>query len=271
MRSPLLLLSAALMVLSGCSLFDFRNDKTLSVASGEAFELREGEGVAIGHEAVRFEYVQKTDESRCPADVRCFSEGSVSTAVRLTIGRRTPVAFTLTGFVYGDTRSVLRTRPIQDTLGYRIELLAVAPYPISTQPDVQHSVATFRVSVLEEAPPSGSFVLNEGESISFDSGNGRFQFLDTPSDSRCPIDVDCIWAGEVSTLLEVQFGQAELFRFTLTGHVPGEITGLDQEIATLDTLGYRFEMLAVSPYPDTRVQHPPSTVGTFLIHKTVSD
>lgn len=110
------------------------------------------------------------------------------------------------------------------------------------------------------------FRLREGQSATFGDG-GTFQFIAKRDDSRCPIDVVCIVAGQVSTHVEMSIGRRAAVPFTLTGHVAGDFDAEDGRDAypAVDTLGYRFELLAVAPYPDTRVEEPRRTVATFRI------
>jgi hypothetical protein len=59
-------------------------------------------------------------------------------------------------------------------------------------------------------------------------------------DSRCPTDVDCIWAGEVKAVLEVNGMSMTL---GLSPNIEVEPSG------SVD--GYIIELLAVTPYPQS--------------------
>ena len=57
------------------------------------------------------------------------------------------------------------------------------------------------------------------------------------NDSRCPTDVDCIWAGKADVKIKVESPVSETF----------VLSTLDDKI---DTVGnYSFELIDVSPYP----------------------
>ena len=59
----------------------------------------------------------------------------------------------------------------------------------------------------QPAPASASlgqaFSLNVGQSVSFPGQNLEIKFLDLIGDSRCPINVVCIWAGEATCQVEI--------------------------------------------------------------------
>ncbi len=59
------------------------------------------------------------------------------------------------------------------------------------------------------------------------------------NDSRCPKGVQCIWEGKADVTLDVSVKQ-ENIQFGLSTYVKSSI----------DTLGYKFTLLEVSPYPD---------------------
>lgn len=75
------------------------------------------------------------------------------------------------------------------------------------------------------------------------------EFEDVLTDSRCPLQAECVWAGEV----EVQLGlshesfDSATVKMKLTGYVTRKDT---LQHAVLDTLGYRFTLMEVDPYPE---------------------
>jgi hypothetical protein len=54
------------------------------------------------------------------------------------------------------------------------------------------------------APSAHEFELKDGQSVSFDGGRLRIRFVRVASDSRCPVDVECVWAGNAEVLLELR-------------------------------------------------------------------
>ncbi len=47
------------------------------------------------------------------------------------------------------------------------------------------------------------FNIKVGRVVTLDGGNLRVRLVRVASDSRCPVDVDCVWAGNAEVLFEV--------------------------------------------------------------------
>jgi hypothetical protein len=47
------------------------------------------------------------------------------------------------------------------------------------------------------------FKIKAGQVVTLDGGALRVRFVRVSSDSRCPVDVDCVWAGNAELLFEV--------------------------------------------------------------------
>lgn len=69
----------------------------------------------------------------------------------------------------------------------------------------------------------------------------RLTFLDVLGDSRCPVDVTCIRAGEATLLLGIELEQGETLEETID--VPPNAR------VAFDVPGYRVEILALEPEP----------------------
>ncbi|HEX8115889.1 MAG TPA: hypothetical protein VF521_01330 [Pyrinomonadaceae bacterium] len=54
------------------------------------------------------------------------------------------------------------------------------------------------------APAAHEFELRAGQSTTFDRGRLRIRFVRVASDSRCPLDVQCVWAGNAEVILELR-------------------------------------------------------------------
>lgn len=54
------------------------------------------------------------------------------------------------------------------------------------------------------APPNEEFTLVVGQTAAVDAGALRIKFIRVVSDSRCPSDVDCVWAGNAQIEIEVR-------------------------------------------------------------------
>lgn len=78
----------------------------------------------------------------------------------------------------------------------------------------------------------------------------RFCF-DSVYDSRCPANVECVWAGEAIVKLSLQIGINEKLSFKLStlNHPP-----TFRNDTTIS--GYRIKLLKVSPYPGDNSNEP---------------
>ena len=96
------------------------------------------------------------------------------------------------------------------------------------------------------APEPPSTVLGVGESIDLGGGE-RLTFTGVVQDSRCPVDVQCVWAGEAVLAFALTGGGTTVERSI--GFSPGgEASGV---------LGsYRVTVLAVAPEPKSTVPIP---------------
>ncbi len=100
------------------------------------------------------------------------------------------------------------------------------------------------IPALRVVPPS-DVVLAEGQSAEIALPGAptplTVKFSRVVTDSRCPQDVQCIWAGEVAVLL------------TYSGEASGELSlrlpGSEATPSTGDAGRYRIELLEVTPVP----------------------
>ena len=86
-----------------------------------------------------------------------------------------------------------------------------------------------------------SFSLAVGQSASIDGEDLHIKFVDIVADSRCPLEVQCIWQGEVACLVEITHSG--------TGHQK-VLThpGLTEELSKAQFGTYQFTF-SVEPYP----------------------
>jgi len=101
--------------------------------------------------------------------------------------------------------------------------------------------------------PPGDVTLQQGQTaeVSLPGGGPTALFIKferVVADSRCPSNVQCVWAGEVSVLLRLS-GEASGDR---TLYLPGGTSGA----ATTDAGRYRIELKAVTPYPVSGATQP---------------
>jgi hypothetical protein len=88
-----------------------------------------------------------------------------------------------------------------------------------------------------------------------------FRFVNVTEDSRCPSDVQCIWAGQVSILVEYSRASTgeRLGNLTLT------LMGGASSDVLVGTEGYLVKLVRVDPYPVSTMQIRPSDYAATLI------
>lgn len=70
-----------------------------------------------------------------------------------------------------------------------------------------------------------------------------------PSDSRCPQDVVCVWAGNAEVVLGIRLGKAMPTEHTVN-------TSLQPR--SVDVAGYRVHLDSLTPYPRAGSETPPA-------------
>lgn len=83
-----------------------------------------------------------------------------------------------------------------------------------------------------------------GESIGF--GNKSVKFVKVLSDSRCPVDVTCVWAGEAKVLIEIYDGE----KLLETKEVVISPTSGTIPLFSLERISVGIDGLA--PYPNSK-------------------
>lgn len=96
------------------------------------------------------------------------------------------------------------------------------------------------------------FLLKQNQTAFLASENLMIRFLDIQSDSRCPIDVQCIWAGEAEARLGLQLatdaGSTGLFTEMLLVKGAGDDASVKVFKASKDA-SYSIKLIRVDPYP----------------------
>lgn len=90
------------------------------------------------------------------------------------------------------------------------------------------------------------FVLFEGQSARLDSAT-QLTFDALNSDSRCPIGLDCVWAGEVDALFMLK-GNTFTDSLKYVGFPSDEGEFLSNE----NQRTYTIKLLRIDPYPGTK-------------------
>jgi hypothetical protein len=93
-------------------------------------------------------------------------------------------------------------------------------------------------------------VICVGQELRAPGGVMRIAFLGVQSDSRCPVDVQCVWAGNAAVELGIAVGTGPTVRYVLN-------TGLDPRSVTIGTtrltlLDLRPTRVSTTPIPSDR-------------------
>jgi len=90
-------------------------------------------------------------------------------------------------------------------------------------------------------------VLQDGEQLEF--GDKSIRFKEVISDSRCPKDVTCVWAGEAKVLIEV-FEKGKLINEKLVVINPYILDEIPLQFSAGDGI-YSITAFKLFPYPST--------------------
>lgn len=134
-----------LLVLSSCSLYDLFSAGSAQVDNQDTITIEEGETVTLASLGAALTFVDKSEDSRCPIDVECVWAGRATVQLNLVITNQPPAAFALTLGDAPDQRRDEDGYPVIDTLGLRITLLDLRPYPDTRVPEPGPSVIDVRV------------------------------------------------------------------------------------------------------------------------------
>jgi hypothetical protein len=105
---------------------------------------------------------------------------------------------------------------------------------------------------------AGQFVLKPDESITSDDGSTKLTFLEVSEDSRCPTNVQCVWAGQVKVLIEVTLG-TEIQQYTLV-----TVPAFEGDLSSIEFGDYTVTLTQVDPYPVHRQVTDPADYRATL-------
>ena len=144
---PLLSAPAMLLWLAGCSLLDDNN----SAAPEESgiVVLQEGQRIALPAFDATLRFVEKTEDSRCAANVVCIWEGRVKILLDVARSGQGSATFEMVGFVGPDGNADAKEfGVVHEALGLRFTLERVDPYPIDGVEQTDPVTAAIRVEAL---------------------------------------------------------------------------------------------------------------------------
>jgi len=94
------------------------------------------------------------------------------------------------------------------------------------------------------------------------SENIKIIFINVTEDSRCPSDVDCIWEGQVTIVINIFKNNQFIGEFNLTSR-----TGYN-ELSIKEFDGYSISLIKVEPYPiSTQIIELTDYIVTFNVSK----
>lgn len=105
-------------------------------------------------------------------------------------------------------------------------------------------------------PPTIGLKLMYGDMASF--GDTQIKFKEVISDSRCPKDVQCVWAGEAKVLVEVYKNG------TLDSEKELKFAGVKSIRDIINTQFLEIEALRLQPYPIAAVPKNPEAYYLVL-------
>ncbi|HSB57948.1 MAG TPA: plastocyanin/azurin family copper-binding protein [Nitrosopumilaceae archaeon] len=116
-------------------------ENPVSATLDKEFELKINQTALVGSENIKIKFLNVTQDSRCPSDVKCAWQGQAVVTVNIKQNDQELGDFKLTS-VAGQEDAA-----IKKFIGQQIKLVNVSPYPVSTR-TIQPSdyVATFIVS-----------------------------------------------------------------------------------------------------------------------------
>ena len=102
------------------------------------------------------------------------------------------------------------------------------------------------------------FQVREGEQVAVDGDRLTIRFQDVTEDSRCAVDVQCVWAGEAVVVL----------RLSEAGREPAEVTLRTTEGKHAGTYGgYRVALRNLDPKPRSGGSPPETYVATLEVRR----
>ncbi|MFX0123604.1 MAG: hypothetical protein ACFFAE_08165 [Candidatus Hodarchaeota archaeon] len=104
--------------------------------------------------------------------------------------------------------------------------------------------------------------LHIGESVIIKDHGIKLKFVDVLEDSRCPSDVECVWEGTVSLMINIQHNSQALGNFILNS----------SNLYKTSFLGYYVKFIELEPYPiSTEIIPKTSYRATFSVNEYGSD
>jgi hypothetical protein len=202
----------------------------------ESFTLNGGQEATIAGENLRVRFAEVLEDSRCPRQVECEWGGQARVALAVQQGEADPVMVELNTYPYAGQQTA-------EVGPYTIQLRSIDPYPETAEETIPFETYWVMVVVWKERPVAyglgEAFTMGGGEAVGIIGENLSLRFAEVLEDSRCPTEVECVWAGQARIGLMVQAGEGE--------PVEVELNSTVEEEQTAEVGGYRIELLLVMP------------------------
>ncbi len=145
---PLLSAPAILLGLAGCAILG-DNDAAGTPDEPAVVVLQEGQRIALPAFEATLTFVEKTEDSRCAANVVCIWEGRVKILLDVARSGQGSATFEMVGFVGPDGNADAKEfGVVHEALGLRFTLERLDPYPIDGVEQTDPVTATIRVEQL---------------------------------------------------------------------------------------------------------------------------
>ena len=105
------------------------------------------------------------------------------------------------------------------------------------------------------------FSIKVGQQLKLEGADMQVKFTGVPQDSRCPTNVNCVWAGNAEVSLEWMVDKCPT-SITLNTHATSG-TGDESKVG-----GYRVKLIKLEPYPHSEKKISPGDyTATLLVTK----
>lgn len=146
----------------------------------------------------------------------------------------------------------LNLLPVVLTILLAITVFATACSQQHVISDAQSSIpsvsSSARLSTRPAAQLNQQFQLKIQQVAAIEADYLKIQFLDVSDDSRCPVDVQCFWAGQATVVIGIVKDGNNL------GNVNLVLGAASQEQATAHFDDYTISLLELTPYPQRNQQ-----------------
>lgn len=114
-----------------------------------------------------------------------------------------------------------------------------------------------------EINPNEEFELGLGDTVVFDGSNFEITFSFVSTDSRCPADVQCVWAGNARIILSVN--GPDVIGYQVEASIPGLVPTPFAENDPIEIDGFTIRLLRLNPYPSESTPQDTDAYRALLV------